>query len=532
MDAFLETSRRRNLNRRVAAAVLMALIASFGLVGCSDDPSGKDAGFEGLTSGQRVYDRTGFSLNPAQTADIQRQLENLKSDTGADVIAYVRELDADPDDTLDQVEDLQQRWVSLTGVDQDTAGAILINREPGKIDEARAGIFVGATYDDGNVPRDEQEAIIEDALIPPLRDGDVARSLTAGIDRLATDISTGPPVTALNRFADGPGSTWLPWAGSVIALLGLLLVGTVFRGRAKPTVSQQYPTTVRPDQATDAAYATALVHRSAQPSGVPGTVLALATAGALTFEQDKKPGKVDKGTVEIRLVDRTRAHGEVQQAVWSMLAERAENDVVLGDELKKIARGPGATKELVEKTLRDSGFVADGSGRRRTALAGLGVLGGALAIGGIAVATSGAPTMWLAVVLSGLLFVAGLWTAIAYSRFSVAGLDASRPWEAYRDGLKQAAKDNDESVDLNVALPDIVAFGLAPFFRKRLEAATDPGSDTPLRAFTSPADADYAAGVPVVLPWSAFSGVFVSSSSGSVASGGGAGGGGGAAGST
>ncbi|MDI9895911.1 DUF2207 domain-containing protein [Rhodococcus sp. IEGM 1381] len=530
MDAFTETSRRRSSNRRVAA-VLIALFAALGLVGCSDDSSA-DAGFDTLTSGQRVYDRTGFSLDPAQIADIQRQLENLKSETGADVIAYVRELDADSDDTLDQVEDLQQTWVSATGVDQDTAGAILINREPGKVDEARAGVFVGSTYDDGNVPRDEQEAIVEDALIPPLRDGDVAGSLTAGIDRLRSDIRNGPPVTAMDRFASGPGSTWLPWTGSVIALLGLLVVATVFRGRAKPTVSQQSPTTVRPDQATDAAYATALVHRSAQPSGVPGTVLALAAADALTFEQDKKPGKFDKGTVRIRLLDRTHARGEVQQAVWSMLAERAEDDVVHGDELKKIARGPGATKDIVDVRLRSGGFVADGTGRRRAVLAGLGVLGGAGAIGGIAVATSGASIMWLAVVASALLFVAGLTAAIAYSRFSVAGLDASRPWEAYRDGLKQAAKGNDESVDLNAALPDIVALGLAPAFRKRLEAATDAGSDTPLRAFTSPASADYAAGGPVVLPWASFSGVFVSSGSGSVASGGGAGGGGGAAGST
>ncbi|MCJ0892893.1 TPM domain-containing protein [Rhodococcus sp. ARC_M5] len=530
MVAFAETPRRRSSNRRVAA-VAIGLFAVLGLVGCSDGSSA-DADFEGLTSGQRVYDRTGYSLDPAQTADIQRQLENLKSETGADVITYVRELDADSDDTLDQVEALQQRWVSTAGIDQNTAGAILINREPGQLDEARAGIFLGSTYDDGNVPRDEQEAIVEDVLIPPLRDGDVAGSLTSGIDRLRSDIRNGPPVTALDRFADGPGSTWLPWAGSVISIVGLLLVAALFRGRAKSTVSRQSPTTVRPDQATDAAYATALVHRSAQPSGMPGTVLALAAADALTFEPDKKPGKFDKGTVRIRLLDRTRARGEVQEAVWSMLADRAEDDVVPGDELKKVARGPGVTKNLVDARLRAGGFVADGTGRRRIVLAGLGVLGGVVAVGGIAVATSGAQAMWFAVVASALLLVAGLSTAIVYSRFSVAGLDAARPWEAYRDGLKQAAKDDDESVDLNAALPDIVALGLAPAFRKRLEAATDPGSDTPLRAFTSPAGANYAAGDPVVLPWAAFSGVFVSSGSGSVASGGGAGGGGGAAGST
>lgn len=48
--------------------------------------------------------------------------------TRADVVVYVRELDADSDDTLDQVEALQQAWVAATGTDQDEAGAILINQ--------------------------------------------------------------------------------------------------------------------------------------------------------------------------------------------------------------------------------------------------------------------------------------------------------------------------------------------------------------------------------------------------------------------
>ncbi|WP_032377915.1 hypothetical protein [Rhodococcoides fascians] len=90
MDAFPAPSRRRRSNRRVAI-VLIALCASFGLVACSDNASGGDAAFEGLNSGQRVYDRTGNSLDPSQTADIERRLEALKSDTGADVIAYVRD---------------------------------------------------------------------------------------------------------------------------------------------------------------------------------------------------------------------------------------------------------------------------------------------------------------------------------------------------------------------------------------------------------------------------------------------------------
>ncbi|GGG10539.1 hypothetical protein GCM10007304_25780 [Rhodococcoides trifolii] len=531
MDALPNTRHRRIAVHRLAT-VAVALVATVVLVGCSDDSGGNTA-FQGLTSDQRVYDDTGESLDSAQSADIAGRLESLKTGTGADVIVYVRELDADSDDTLDLVEELQQQWVAAAGIDQNIAGAILINREPGKGDEARAGIFLGSTFDDGNVPRDEQEAIVEDALIPPLRDGNVAGSLTAGIDRLQSDIRNGPPVTALDRFAAGPGSTWLPWAGLVVALLGLLGVAVLFRGRAKPTVSEQPPSTLRPDHNTEPAFVTALVHRSAQASGVPATVLALAAQDALMIEQDKKPGKFDKGTVRIRLLDESRVRGEMQQAVWAMLAERADGAVVDSAALKKIAGSPGSTKTLVEERLRSSGLVADGTGRRRAALTALAVLGGALAVGGIAVATSGAPLMWLAAGPAAMLFIAGIVTAIAYSRFSVAGRDAARPWEAYRDGLKNAAKDHDEAVDLNSALPDIVALGLAPAFQKQLDAATDPSNDTPLQAFSSPASAGFASGGPVVLPWAAFSGVFVSSGgAGSTVSGAGAGGGGGAAGST
>ncbi|MGV8874759.1 MAG: DUF2207 family protein [Rhodococcus sp. (in: high G+C Gram-positive bacteria)] len=444
----------------------------------------------------------------------------------------MRELDADSDDTLDQVEALQQAWVAATGADQNIAGAILINRRPGTEDEARAGVFVGATYDDGNVPEGEQEAIVEDALIPPLRDGNVAASLNAGLDRLGNSIVSGPPRTALNDFADGPGSSWLPWAGLVVAILGLLGVTVGFRGRARPTVSKEPPTTHRPDHETDPAIVTALVHKGAQPSAVPATVLALAAADAVSIEQEKEPGKFDKGTVHIRLLNRSNVRGEVQQAVWGMLAEKAEGDVVSSSGLKKVGQGAGATTVVVEARLRENGWLRDDTARPRAGLVASALVGGVVMVAGGVITAAGAPLMLVAAIPGTVVFLAGLVAAIVYSRFSVAGLDEARPWEAYRDGLKAAGKDDDASIDLDDALPDIVALGLVPVFEKRLEAATDPESGTTLRAFTLPANAAYAAS-PVTLNWAAFSSVFVSSSgSGSTVSGGGAGGGGGAAGST
>ncbi|MBY6687585.1 DUF2207 domain-containing protein [Rhodococcus sp. BP-149] len=514
------------------AVAFIAVTAVLGLAGCSD--SSGDTQFDGLTVGQRVYDRTGDSLGPADVEALEQRLDALRAETGADVVAYVRELDADSDDTLDQVEALQQAWVSTADVDQDVAGAILINREPGTDDEARAGIFLGSTFDDGNVPRDEQEAIIEDALVPPLRDGDVAGSLTNGIDRLESSILVGPPVTALDEFAAGPGSTWLPWTGLAVVLVGSAGAAQIYRRRSRPTVSAQPPTTYRPDHTTDPAIVTALVHRSAQASAVPATLLALAAADAVALESEPGSGSKKRGkdTLRVRLLDRGKVRGDVQDAVWTMLSEKAEGDVVDSAALTKLAQGHGATKGVVDAHLEANGWVRHGTAGPRWGLVGLALLGGAVMVGAGVVAASGAPIMLVAAIPGGILLIAGLVMTVAYSRFSAAGLDAARPWEAYRDGLKQSGKDDDSSLDLDDALPDIVALGLGSTFTKRLEAATDADGGTTLRAFASPSGSLHASD-PALLNWVVFSSVFTSTnSSAGTVSGAGAGGGGGAAGST
>lgn len=506
--------------RLVVAIVALGVI--LGLTGCSTSSSA-DARFDGFVAGERVYDRTGFSLDRAETDALDRRLETLRTETGADVVVYVRELDADPDETLDQVEALQQAWVAATGVDQDVAGAILINREPGTTDEARAGIFVGSRFDDGNVPSDEQEAIVEDALIPPLKDGDVAGSLNAGLDRLQSSIVNGPPVTSLNRFADGPGSTWLPWTGLAVVLVGAVAAFSLYRRRPRSSLSPESPTTYRPDHRTDPAVATALVHRSTQASATSATVVALAADDAVAFEPDGE--KHGKPTVRARLLDESKARGEVPRAVWGQLAEHAVDGVVDNAALRKIASDTRPIGRVVDAEFDARGWRAHGVGRLRWAFGGLALLGGAVMVGAAVVAAAGAPIMLVAAIPGGLLLVTGLIMTVAYPGLTAAGLDAARPWEAYRDGLKAAAKKDDTAVDLDAALPDIVALGLGSAYRKRLEAGTE------LRAFTAPAGLPLAVD-PSVVNWAAFSATFGASSSSATVSGGGAGGGGGAAGST
>ena len=59
--------------------------------------------------------------------------------------------------------------------------AILINRHPDDPYRTRAGIYVGRTYFRGNLPKRELQAIVDDKLIPLLRNEDT--SLLARLGR-------------------------------------------------------------------------------------------------------------------------------------------------------------------------------------------------------------------------------------------------------------------------------------------------------------------------------------------------------------
>lgn len=504
-------------------AVGWVLLGMLVLAGCTD--SSADADFGDLTSGQRVHDTTG-SLDAVDERDVAERLETLQAATGADAVVVVRELDADPEETLEQVEALQQAWVEATGADEDVAVAFLVNREPGSDDEARAGLFVGSRFDDGNVPSGEQEAIVEDALVPPLRDGDVAASLTAGIERLDRSIRLGPPPGPLDGVAEGPGSTWLPWTGLALALLGSAGVLLLERRRPRASVARMSLSTLRPDASTSAPLAAALAGGTPSTRAVPAVVLALAARDALVLE----PAPSDADAAQARLLDPRGPADDVERAVWRQLEEQAEGGVVDAEGLATVVADTGPPRDVVKAGLAERGWWNPQANRTVALLSVIGVLALLLTVAGIAVAVAGAPLMLLTAVPAGALTLLAVTCALVHPRLSSSGLDAARPWQAYRDGLKAAAKDESAPLDLDAALPDLVALDLTGRYAKRLEAATEDAADgTTLRAFTAPDGS----GPTAILPWAVFQTAFISSAgSGTTVSSGGAGGGGGAAGGT
>jgi uncharacterized membrane protein YgcG len=517
------SSRRPHpLARPLALALLVVISVLVGTPALAQDAES----FPDLDPARHVYDQTGSSLDAAQVADVEQRVDRLSA-AGADVVVVVRALDASSDDTFDQVEALQQEWVLISGSDQDRAAAVLVNRNPDDPTDARAGLFVGRTFAEGNVPEDEQVDIVEDALIPPLRDGDVRGGLVAALDRLESSIRSGPPVSAFDRFAAGAASSWLPWTAIGLAAVGLVASLVLHRGRSRTHRGPQEPTTRRPDDLSP-ALGGALVAGGPPMQVVPAVLLDLAGRGALVIEAESEGGWASSPKVRVRLVDRGRVRDDVERAVWDQLAEKAEDGVVSSSHLASAATWSGPVRDAVRTQMRERKWLDPRASLARALLAviaSVALLAGVFAM--LLSGVGGGPLLaWVGVVALLAVAVTAFVFLVTYSALTPAGLEAALPWTAYRDGLKQAAKDSDARIDLDVVLPDAVALGLGDALGDRLKSATEAG--VPLRAFASSDDSHVA-----VFPWwIAFTSSTAGTSSSGTVSGGGAGGGGGAAGST
>jgi uncharacterized membrane protein YgcG len=488
-------------------------------------------GFTDLDPNQPVIDQTGSSLTPEQIGDLESQVAAL-TDTGAEVVLLVRYLNATPEETLDQVEALQQAWVAETGSNQDVTIAVLINRNPDDPRDARAGIYVGRTYNDGNIPEDEQVSIVEDVLIPPLRNSDVHASFSNTLARIQDDILYGPPQSSFERWAEG-ARAWIPWASAALAALAAIACMLLFQRRQTIQHDPLPPSTMRPEQLIPAVAGALVAGGAPQASAFPATVLDPATRGALRIEPESEGGTFSRPKIKVRLLDERLLSAAEERIVWDALQRRAELGVVSSKNLPRAASDDSSLKQRVSATMRERDWLDSHAGKPRTGLFVIGLLALAAALGTFIVTTAaGGGQGFIGV---GLLVVAGILAFGLYGNYSGlsrTGQMAALRWRAYRDGLKQAAKSNTLPINFDDVLADAVAFNLGSAVDGRMKSAVEEG--TTFRAFS--ASTAGGASFPAIFPWwvayTSSMSTASGSSAGSTVSGGGAGGGGGAAGST
>lgn len=507
---------------------LAAAVGAAVLAGCGGGDGEGDDGLPDLQPDVRVYDVTGNSLDPSEVDDLNAQAEQLTETIGAEVVLVVRELDADPDETADQVEDLHREWAAALGDPEQTepsAVAFLINREPGDATSARAGVFAGSFFTDADVSDSELSSIVEDALIPPLREAAVADSFAAGMTAFEQAATTPETPSSLRTWAASATTVggWVTWIGVVLAALMALGGAALDRRRARGPEPAPSPTLVRPDD-LPAALGASLALADPAPSGQLGTLLELARDGAIevqarssgdTSGTDSTAGTDADVDWWLHLGSPEAITDPLGAELWERLRERGDAAGWVEPEgVREVMDDVAPHHEVVRAVLAERGWADPAARRRRFWLNALWLSAFVLTLPVVMIAITGGS--WWPTVSVVALALAGAVTlrwSVRQWPFSGEGAARAAPWAAYRAGLNQARKPRADTQPagatadalaepdaLAQVLPDVVALGLDSAWNARLSAAEKAGVTVPYLGGRNDVDSSaYLPGIVVAL---------------------------------
>jgi uncharacterized membrane protein YgcG len=423
--------------------------------------------------GRHVYDRAGL-LTDAEVRDLEARAVAVER-AGAPTIIYLREQKANQDDTQEDAQELMDVWDIQSSPDARDGIVIFLNLKPNDLRHGEAAIWAGQRHTDGgNLPESELRRIYGDVMAPRLSDEETAAGIGAGLDALANSLAFGPPPPPEPDTVQRAASAI---AGLPLVLLGLIVSGVlaVFAGRMwgrRPTqITAGIPTVQRPDDLPPAV-ASALVARRIEPTALAeATLLDFARRGLVAIEPQGAKA------VAIRLLIAQPTLLPFEQAVWSPLAAAADaQGVIAPKELSRVAKQSKEFQAGLTAELQLRGWFDPRVGALQRPLYLAGTVGMVLGVLGFIVALIGRQVPGL--LCSSLVFVVGfivLMLGAYFPRTTVQGEATAAPWHAYKAGLNAAARDRKRPLDLEVTLPDVVAFELVPALNRRIKEASEQG---------------------------------------------------------
>lgn len=469
--------RRPYLNAAIGPILgLLALLAVAGPVLAQDAPEG----FGSPESGRRVYDRTGL-LTPDEIASIERAAAAVAA-TGAPTIVYLQAEDADRDETERGAKALMDAWAVESAPGADDGLVVLLNLDPDDLRDGEVWIEGGTAHTDGgNLPPSELVRILDDAVLPELRDDQTAAGIAAGLDQVANSLRFGPPPppapSAFERWSRDFARVPLNLIAGVLGA-GLALFAAKSR-QSRPTTVPEPPPTTAPPGDLSPAVAGALVAGSVGSAQAEGTLLDLAGRGALVIEPE--PGTDPSGRkakVQIRLLDRRPVRDAPEAAVWEALAGLAdETGVVDPEALGKLSGRWGPFQSAVRQDLVARGWFDPGASTRRRPFYVAGTLALVAALAAMVPAIVGEePLGLIAIIGLGLLAATLFLLGAGYPTQTAEGLRAVAPWRGYQTGLKAVGNDDARTLDLDRSLPYLAALGVTKTLDRQLKAAGAGGT--------------------------------------------------------
>jgi uncharacterized membrane protein YgcG len=422
-------------------------------------------------AGRYVYDRAGL-LNADEVRDLERRAAAV-AQAGAPPIVYLRSQDADEDETIKDAQELMDAWDVQSANGARDGVVIFLNLDPDNPRRGRAAIWAGQRHAEGNLPEYELRRIYDDVMQPLLADDQTAAGIGAGLDQLANSLAVGPPPPPQPSAFQRAASTVAGLPLAIVALIasaGLaFLGGRLWSARPLP-VGAGGATTQRPDDLPP-AIAGALVKRRIEPHAlVEATLLDFARRGGVVMEPRGQKA------LAVRLSDERVVRSPYERIVWDILANSADRDGLITEkDLKALRKVDKPFAEALREELESNGWYSRDVRARQTPL----YLGGMVALILAAVAfilTVAGQQPWglFGIVLLVAAGIALLCLGAVYPRTTADGESIAAPWHAYYAGLKAAAKER-QTLDLDLVLPDVVAFGLISVLDKVLKEASEAG---------------------------------------------------------
>lgn len=465
---------RTRLHRRFPERflpVLFALSLALLIVGCAQTAPGE--AFGPPEAGRRIYDRSG-TLTTGEVRALEERAEWV-AEAGAPVIVYLRVRDADYDDTERDARELMAAWDVQSAPDARDGVVIFLNLKPGDTRHGQVALYAGQHhYQGGNLPERELRRIFEEEIRPPLASGQIAVGIGAGLDALASSLVYGPPPPAPlspTRKAVGDFARLPLNLLAVAAAIGAAWLARRVWLTRPARVVPGLPTTVRPGDLSPALAGALATGRLQVVPLAEATLLDLARRGALVIES------LGRRSVRVRPLNASVVATPYEQRVWATLASVADADgTVPGRALRRlqVRWRPFAATLRADLVARGWYDPAAGARRRPLYLAG----SGGLAAATLSAIAAGIGQEGWGLLAAGLFLALGVTLSIlgfVYPDTSERGERIAAPWRAYRAGLKRAARQADPALDLDAALPDAVAFGMAASLNRHLKAASGAG---------------------------------------------------------
>lgn len=463
----------KNCGGSAVVRLLFVAYFAFGLA-LSATPIRAAEDFGSREAGRHVYDRAGV-LSAAEVSDLEaRAVANERA--GAPTIVYLRVAKANEDDTSKDAQALMDAWDVQSSSDAKDGVVIFLNLKPDDTTHGQAAIWVGQSQSSagGKLPKYELERIYNDVMRPFLSDGQTAAGIGAGLSALTQDLTAGPPPPPPPSTAERIGSTVAGLPLNIVGILGVLALGLFglrsWRGGPTP-VPQGVPTLARPSDLPPALAGALVTRRLTVAPLAEATVLDLARRGMLTLQPE------GQREISLRLNTTDTPRSPFERAIWDRLREQSDNGGVVGAKaFKKLAQQWPGFEQALRAELNQRGWFDPQARSHRVPLYIWGTVAlVAMGIAMIPAIVGQQPWGILPIALLGTVGLTLLILGSVYPATTAEGERVGASWRGYADGLKAAARDRAQALDLEQILTDAAAFGIASSLDRCIKEASAQG---------------------------------------------------------